>query len=228
MLLGIVAIGDKDLAKVRTRLYRMRSGISINSNIASLNAQRGLDQSSSQIAQSFSRLASGLRINKASDDAAGLAISESLRVDTRIYQQGMRNLNDGLSLINITEGAVQELKNILIRGRELTTQASNDTLSDHQRSALDEELQALGEEYNRIVETTAFNGISGFSNDNSPLVLQGGYGSNESLAVNFSSAEQRDIQNVCVDSSGNQTTVDALLDPPEISSDGRYVTFFFI
>ena len=125
------------------------SSITINSNLA-LNAQRRLGQSTQSVQQSFTRLSSGLRINKASDDAAGLAISESLNVDARVYTQGIRNLNDGISLTNIAEGAMQELTNITIRQRELATQSANGTLSLQQRQALNQEANALVDEFNRI------------------------------------------------------------------------------
>lgn len=95
--------------------------VSIGSNINSLRAQRQLNDATSSLGRSFERLASGMRITHASDDAAGLSISESLRVDSRIFQQGQRNLNDGISLLSIADGAVTELKSILVRIRELST-----------------------------------------------------------------------------------------------------------
>ena len=114
------------------------SSITINSNIASLNAQRRFAKSSQSLQDSFTRLSSGLRINRSSDDAAGLAIAESLNVDSRVFAQGIRNLNDGISLLNVAEAATGEISNILFRLRELATQSANGTLSKEQRGALDE------------------------------------------------------------------------------------------
>jgi flagellin-like hook-associated protein FlgL len=155
----------------------MASGITINSNLAALNAQRRLGQSTQSVQQSFTRLSSGLRINKASDDAAGLAISESLNVDARVYTQGIRNLNDGISLTNIAEGAMQELTNITIRQRELATQSANGTLSLKQRQALNQEANVLVDEFNRITQSTDFNGTRLLDNTVGTLCVQGGYGS---------------------------------------------------
>ncbi len=93
--------------------------ITINSNQYSLNAQRRLGEATSSLSQSFNRLSSGLRINKAADDAAGLSISESLKADARIFNQGVRNLYDGLSLLSVADGALSELSNIAIRLNEL-------------------------------------------------------------------------------------------------------------
>jgi flagellin-like hook-associated protein FlgL len=154
----------------------MASGITINSNLAAMNAQRRLGQSTQSVQQSFTRLSSGLRINKASDDAAGLAISESLNVDARVYTQGIRNLNDGISLTNIAEGAMQELTNITIRQRELATQSANGTLSLKQRQALNQEANVLVDEFNRIVSTTDFNSTKLLDNSSNTLRMQAGYG----------------------------------------------------
>ena len=101
------------------------SGIRLNSNIPSLTTQRRLGQSTRDVNQSFERLSSGLRINRAVDDAAGLAIASALDTDAKVYATGIRNLNDGLSLLNIADGAITELSNITIRIRELSEQAAN-------------------------------------------------------------------------------------------------------
>ena len=119
------------------------SRLTINSNIPALNAQRSLGNATRQLGESFTRLSSGLRINKSSDDAAGLAISESLKSDTRLFNQGVRNLNDGLSLLNVADGALNELTNIVTRLSELAEQSSNGTFSNKQRLALDKEAQSV-------------------------------------------------------------------------------------
>lgn len=163
----------------------MVGGITINSNLAALNAQRRLGQNTRALEQSYTRLSSGLRISRASDDAAGLAISESLNVDARVFAQGVRNLNDGISLANIAEGALQELTNITVRQRELATQAANGTLSLHQRQALNQEANALVDEFNRIVSSADFNGTKLLDNTLAGLSLQGGYGTNGGIAFSL-------------------------------------------
>lgn len=147
----------------------------LSSNIASLNAQRRLRESTSSLRQSFDRLSSGLRINKASDDAAGLSISASLKADSRILNQGVRNLNDGLSVLSIADGALEQLSVICTRLRELSTQAVNGTFSSTQRRSLDEEAQSLAKEYNRIARTTSFNGANILDGTASDTTLQAGY-----------------------------------------------------
>jgi len=152
------------------------SRLTINSNIASLNAQRNFATATKKLSESYTRLSSGLRINRAVDDAAGLSISESLKADTRLFNQGIRNLNDGASLLNIAESALGELSNITIRLRELATQSANGTLGKNQRQALDKEAQALSKEYNRIARTTEFNGRKLFDGDFGELSLVAGGG----------------------------------------------------
>ena len=152
------------------------SSININSNIASLNAQRRLGQSTQSLRDSFARLSSGLRINKASDDAAGLAVSSQLQADKSVLSQGVRNLNEGISLLSIADSALGELSNITVRLTELAEQAANGSLSDAQRGALDEEAQALSDEYLRIVQTAEFNGQQVLSSEFGELRLQAGYG----------------------------------------------------
>ncbi len=156
--------------------------LKINSNIASLNAQRRLAQSSKSLSESFARLSSGLRINRASDDAAGLAIANGLLLDARVYSQGIRNVNDAVSLLNTAEGAATELNSLLIRNRELASQAANGTLSFTQRKALHEEANALVEEYNRIVSSTSFNNRELIDGTFGTLAVQAGYGANGSIS----------------------------------------------
>ena len=134
--------------------------ISIGSNIASLQAQRRLRTGTDTLEKIFERVASGLRINRASDDAAGLAIASSLNADRRIYSAALRNVNDGISALNIAEGGLQQLSGIVTRIAELAEQSANGVYSSAQRSALDSEARALRSEYERISESTTFNGIS--------------------------------------------------------------------
>ena len=116
--------------------------IRIFNNIPSLNAQRILGVNNSRLSQSVERISSGIRINKASDDAAGLAISESLRSDIRSLRQAVRNANDGVSLLNVTEGALNESSSILIRLRELASQAATGTVGSTERQTIQLEFSA--------------------------------------------------------------------------------------
>jgi flagellin len=132
--------------------------VRIFNNIPSLNAQRILGNNNDRLAQSVERIASGIRINRGADDAAGLAISESLRSDIRALRQAVRNGNDGIALINVTEGALNEQAGILIRLRELSSQASTGTVGSTERQTIQIEFTALSNEIDRIANTTEFNG----------------------------------------------------------------------
>ena len=133
--------------------------IRIFNNIASTNAQRILGINNDRLAQSIERISSGIRINRGADDAAGLAISEGLRSDIRALRQATRNANDGISLINVTEGALNEQSGILIRLRELASQAATGTVGSTERATIQLEFSALRDELTRIAQTTEFNGI---------------------------------------------------------------------
>ena len=133
--------------------------IRIFNNTASVNAQRNLDINSSRLSKSIERISSGIRINKGSDDAAGLAISEGLRSDIRALRQATRNANDGMSLVNVAEGALNEQSGILIRLRELASQAATGTVGSTERASIQLEFSALRQELTRIANTTEFNGI---------------------------------------------------------------------
>ena len=132
--------------------------VRIFNNVPSMNAQRLLGTNSDRLAGSVERISSGIRINRASDDAAGLAISEGLRSDIRTLRQAVRNSNDGISLINITEGALNEQASILIRLRELAAQASTGTVGSTERQTIQLEFSALRNEIDRISNVTEFNG----------------------------------------------------------------------
>lgn len=132
----------------------------IATNVASLNAQKNLTMSNRGLDQSLARLSSGYRINQAADDAAGLAISENLRGQIRGLSQANRNANDGVSLVQVAEGGLNEVSNMLIRLRELAVQASSDTIGDTERKFLDVEYQQLKSEIQRVAEVTEFNGLN--------------------------------------------------------------------
>ncbi|MEC7274894.1 MAG: flagellin [Bdellovibrionota bacterium] len=133
-------------------------GLRIGTNVQSLAAQRSLGNVKKQQGSSLEKLASGSRINKAGDDAAGLAISEKLKADIRGTRQATRNAGDGISLIQTAEGGMNEVNNILIRLRELSVQSASDTIGDTERSYSDKEFQQLVTEVGRIAESTEFNG----------------------------------------------------------------------
>jgi flagellin len=159
--------------------------LTINTNIASLNAQRRLGQSTGDLRQSYEKLSSGLRIVRARDDAAGLAIADTLKSDQRIASVAIRNANDGVSLISISDGALNEIGNVLQRMGELAEQSANGTLSSTQRSALQNEFSSLGSEVTRIARTTTFNGIQLLSGG-AAVSLQVGFDSGANSQISFS------------------------------------------
>lgn len=133
-------------------------GLRITTNVSALNAQKNLYMTNINMNRSMARLASGQRINQASDDAAGLAISENLKGLMKGLRQANRNANDGISLVQIAEGNLNEVSNMLIRLRELGVQAASDTIGDTERKFLDVEYQQLKSEVQRIAESTNYNG----------------------------------------------------------------------
>jgi len=133
-------------------------GLRIRTNVASLNAQRRLGMSTDALNSSGNKLASGERINKSADDAAGLAISENLRADVRSLTQARRNALDGVSLVQTAEGGLVETTNMIVRLRELAVQAASDTVGNVERGFLDKEYQSLKSEIDRIANSTEFNG----------------------------------------------------------------------
>ncbi|OUR93156.1 flagellin [Halobacteriovorax marinus] len=134
-------------------------GLRINTNVASLNAQRNLSNTRLNLNRSLEKLSSGQRINRAGDDAAGLAISENLKAQIRGLGQAERNAEDGISLVQIAEGALGEVSNILIRLRELSVQAASDTIGATERKFLNVEFEQLTSEVDRIANSTEFNRV---------------------------------------------------------------------
>lgn len=153
--------------------------IVLGSNNLALRVQGRLFQAGGDLRTSFERLSSGLRINKASDDAAGLAIAESLNADSRIYGAAVRNANDAISALSIAEGAYSQLSNITIRIMELAEQSANGVYSNSQREKLDAEAQALRDEFGRIAQTTEFNGLSLLDSSLSEINVQIGINGSE-------------------------------------------------
>jgi flagellin len=157
-------------------------GLRVNTNVASMTAQRNLQQVTSRLGGNFSRLSSGLRIASASDDAAGLGISERMRSQIRSYGVAARNTQDGISMAQTAEGALNEVSNMLGRMRELSMQAANGTMSVADRTTVDNEYQSLLTEVNRVATDTDFNGISLLDNATANAI-QVGLDTGETIAV---------------------------------------------
>jgi len=162
-------------------------GLRINTNVPSLNAQRNLADSTTKLARSLQRLSSGLRINRAADDAAGLAISEKFRAEIRSLGQAQRNANDGISLLQVAEGALNESSNNLIRMRELAVQSANGTLGSTERTALNNEFQDLASEITRIAQVTAFNGTQILASGGIDITFQVGADNTDNDKITVSS-----------------------------------------
>ena len=158
-------------------------GLRVNTNVASLNAQRHLYDTTSKFQKSMERLSSGLRINRSGDDAAGLAISESLKSDIRALQQASRNAADGISLVQTAEGSLDEVNSILLRLRELAEQAATETLGEDERTFLNNEFQALLDEIDRISLTAEFNGIKLLDGTALTLEVQVGIGTDATTSA---------------------------------------------
>jgi flagellin len=183
----------------------------INTNVMSLNAQRNLSTSGSQLATSLQRLSSGLRINSAKDDAAGLAISSRMTTQINGLTQAVRNANDGISLAQTTESALQEVTNNLQRIRELAVQSANATNSDSDRAALDQEVQQRLAEVNRIATQTSFNGRKVLDGSFGNATFQVGANVGETISVGLdSSVKNADIGNI-FSSAGTGVDVDAVV-----------------
>jgi flagellin len=191
----------------------------VNHNLYALNAQRNLSASGMSLSKSVERLSSGLRINRAADDAAGLSISEKLRTQVRGLDQAQRNAQDAISMIQTAEGAMNEVHDMLQRMRELSLQAANDTLTGADRGAINTELQQLRVEIDSVRDRTKFNGQalltgslattqSGGTLVNGPLAGVGGGGNTSSLAIsNMDVSGAQAGQSFAVAVSGNDVTV---------------------
>lgn len=173
-------------------------GMRISTNIAAVNAQRNLFGSQANISDSLAKLASGSRINKAADDAAGLAISENLKAQIRSTRQANRNANDGISMVQTAEGGLNEIGNIIVRMRELGIQAASDTVSNVERGFVDKEVQQLKQELQRIASVTTWGKTK----------LLDGTTPNFDFQVGIFNAENED--RISFDASQNVATLDAL------------------
>lgn len=188
-------------------------GLRVNTNIASLTAQRYLTTVTNRLGGNYSRLSSGLRIATAADDAAGLAISERMRSQIRSYGAAARNAQDGISLVQTAEGALNESSNILSRMRELAIQSANGTLSTEDRATINTEVDALIDELDRIADSTTFNGVELLNGGaTTTATIQVGIDQGETIVVNLQDANSAalGVDGVLVDTVDNAT--DALAD----------------
>ena len=172
----------------------------INTNLSSINAQRNLDRSNDSLSVSLQRLSSGMRINSARDDAAGLAISVRFTSQITGLSQAQRNANDAISLAQVGEGALQEATSILQRARELAIQSANGTNSSSDRKALQDEVNQLKQELSRIASTTTFNGLKVLNGDLQNAAFQVGAESNQTIAISV-----RDMRSTAIGSNTLET-----------------------
>lgn len=165
-------------------------GLRINTNIPSLNAQHTLNENSRLQSDSLQRLSSGKRIVNSGDDAAGLAIGDNLTAQIQGLKQARRNANDGISMIQVAEGSMNEISNVLIRLRELGVQAASDTLGEQERALVDNEAQQLKEEIERIAQVTEFNGVRVLNGEAADqLNFHVGTGGSEENIIQFNAAD---------------------------------------
>lgn len=174
----------------------------VNTNVMSLNAQRQLNKSQLSQNTAMERLSSGLRINSAKDDAAGLAISTGMSSQVRGLNQAVRNANDGISMAQTAEGSMDEMTNILQRMRELSVQAANDTNSSSNRASIQIEIDQLYSEMDRIAETTSFNGINLLDGSTKSTSLQIGSEAGQSLSFSIDAVTTKDLNLNAVSGTG--------------------------
>jgi flagellin len=164
-------------------------GLRIATNVPSLNVQRNIEKTSTETSQSFARLSSGSRINRASDDAAGLSISNNLEAQVRGLKQAQRNANDGISLVQTAEGGMNEVSNILIRLRELGVQAASDTVGDTERGFINKEYTSLKQEVDRIASSTNFNGTQLLGGEGKELTFHVGAFAGEENKIKYDTTQ---------------------------------------
>ncbi|MDI6869875.1 MAG: flagellin [Bacillota bacterium] len=186
----------------------------INNNVEAVNAHRNLAVTALSMSKSMEKLSSGLRITRAADDAAGLAISEKLRSQVKGLNQAIRNAQDGISLIQTAEGALNETHSLLQRMRELAVQAANDTLTASDRTAIDSEMDQLVEEITRIADTTEFNTMKLLDGTFTDKLLQIGANAGQVLTVSISSATAASltVNSLQVDTAANASAAISSID----------------
>jgi len=164
----------------------------INTNMASLVAQKNLTRSQDALANSVERLASGTRINRAKDDAAGLGISEQLKSQIQGVNASLRNANDAISVVQTAEGALNEVSDMLQRMKELATQGANESLSDDQKNSIADEVNALNDEISAVADRTTFNGID-LLKSTDILAFQTGNGTSDTTEVDLGDIKLDDL-----------------------------------
>jgi len=186
-------------------------GLRISTNIASQQVQKNLKEVSKETQSSLEKLSSGKRITKSADDAAGLAIATNLEAQTKGLRQASRNANDGISMVQVAEGGLNEVSNILTRMRELTIQASSDTVGDKERGFLDLEYQQLSSEVDRISDSTTFNGTNLLNGESDTLDFHVGAFAGDQNRISFdASAANSTTDSIGIDGTGVGGKDDAL------------------
>jgi len=171
----------------------------INTNLDSLNAQRNASASQTSLSTSMQRLSSGLRVNSAKDDAAGLAIAERMSAQSRGMSAAMRNANDGVSMAQTAEGALSKVGDMLQRMRELAVQSANDTNTDSDRTSLDEEFGEMAKEIQRVIQGTTFNGKAVVGSDAGTITFQ--------IGANTTTSDKIDVGFTNMSTDGSMTSV---------------------
>ena len=192
--------------------------INIRTNLPALSAQRNLESSSNKLSTSYQRLSSGLRINRASDDAAGLAIAENLKAGSSTATVAMRNANDGISVITIADQAVNQISNVLNRMAELATQSSNGVIDNTQRSALQNEFTALASEIERIAVTTKFNGLA-LLDGQKDISFQIGFDGSSTSQLTYGSVDVR-LAGMGLAQTGSSSATFSIIGNNEIDAQG--------
>ena len=192
-------------------------GLRGNTNVTSINAQRNLSSVTNRLSDNFRRLSTGLRISSAADDAAGLAISERLRSQVRSLDQAKRNANDGISMVQTAEGALNEVSSILTRLRELSIQANNGTVSGADKDTLNEEFESLVNEIDRIGNSTEFNDIKLLDGSLPSVSFQVGFGTAAGIDTLDVTLEEATANNLGLDtlnigSTGSQNAAITAID----------------
>lgn len=190
--------------------------INIRTNVPSLLAQRNLDLSTGSVNTAYERLSSGLRINRAKDDAAGLAIAENLRADGRVASVAIRNANDGISIISIADQAIGQIGNVLSRLAELAEQSANGVYSNTQRSALSNEFTALTSEIERIAVATEFNGLKLLSGGGE-VVFQVGFNGSSLSQVSYTGVAAS-LQSLGLANAGSSVVLYSINDSSDLAS----------
>jgi flagellin len=194
----------------------------INHNLSSITAQRNLANTGRSLGKAFERVSSGLRVNSAADDAAGLGVAENLEAASRSARVAMRNTNDGISVVQTAEGATSEVGNILKRMRELAVQSSSETLESTERGYIQDEYSALASEVDRIAQVTVFNGLNLTHNSTTSLAIQVGVNNTSNDRISITMGDLRsstlgvDTSSMSLNSAASAqsaiTTIDSALD----------------